>query len=1119
MLQTTRFLVSLVLFFSSFYVCAQEKRLMLPIGHAETVVGLDQSPNGLYLLSFAEDNTLMLWDKNTGQAIRKLHLQSGNIAAAKFIDNQTYGLLYDNGLFTKHNLTNGNKIYEFQHKNIINDFVVNGNELMFFYKKVFLGLAALMSGTKVNANEIVIAKVADGKVIKIIEGRYFILLDKASHRFITTNLKNEVVYYDDKTFNATKNITINAEIKELRYYGNFGIAQTDDALISFNENGAVKNIFKSQSGTPICFDADPLKNLAFVGDMKKLIVVNLVDGSKKQSMELQAIIEAIQFHSVSPLQVYLSLENGKVLCTNYEKPEGLVFKMHDPFSSPQFMSKGKELFSFNAGNKIVNWKLNPFRPYTEYTGKTVGVTHVAVDTLTGKIVSKSGSNKIWTRNAMDFKTIAHYEGKGVVLDVSPLYLDSICLLTYANNKTVIFNYKTNKAIDSVQIAIDSLPTNYTNAGANNNAILLNDDIIVQCIAEKGTVLFWNKDKKLMYNSFVPGVTAVIASPNESYILLKGTNASLYSFEDNGDLKPMFEEHIPMQKVVFGINENKILFTETNQYGRVKVLDIKKRSVTQVLVTPADILALSLANKKNLVAIATLDSIRIINLNSNKIEKRFANKLGIPNAISWKNDHILSLAGDDGRITFYDLSKNVPLYAYLTFNDEEQLVLTPNNYYAGDKKKTRLISFVDGLSVIPFEQYDIRFNRPDLVLKALGSKDTAMINSYKRAYEKRLRKLNIDTAQFKLGFNVPKADIKNRNQIEFSQQASELRLNFTAKDATYLLDRFNVWINECPIFGMKGVSLKEKKTKQLDTTIVINLADGDNKIEMSVINSNGAESYRLPLYVKHEPIKANTSKMHFIGIGINKFADANYNLNWSVKDIRDLANKFKAKYGDDCIIDTLFDEKVTLLNVKVLKNKLLQTSVNDKVIVAYSGHGLLSKQFDYYLSTYAVNFDRPEQNGLPYESLENLLDGIPARKKLMLIDACHSGEVDKDEMQHYEAVAKNLKNVKGPKVINLKKGKVGMKNSFELMQQLFVDINRSTGATVISAAAGTQFALETNELKNGVFTYSILNLMNIKTHATVSELKKEVNKQVPLLTQGLQVPTARSENEAVDWGVW
>lgn len=83
----------------------------------------------------------------------------------------------------------------------------------------------------------------------------------------------------------------------------------------------------------------------------------------------------------------------------------------------------------------------------------------------------------------------------------------------------------------------------------------------------------------------------------------------------------------------------------------------------------------------------------------------------------------------------------------------------------------------------------------------------------------------------------------------------------------------------------------------------------------------------------------------------------------------------------------------------------------------------------------------------------------------------------------------------------------------------MNVGRSTGATVISAAAGTQFALERGDLKNGVFSYSILELMKNKTTVTVSELKKYVNQRVTELTHGMQVPTSRNENKVMDWQVW
>jgi hypothetical protein len=252
-------------------------------------------------------------------------------------------------------------------------------------------------------------------------------------------------------------------------------------------------------------------------------------------------------------------------------------------------------------------------------------------------------------------------------------------------------------------------------------------------------------------------------------------------------------------------------------------------------------------------------------------------------------------------------------------------------------------------------------------------------------------------------------------------------------------------------------------------------------------------------------------------------DAKHNLKYSAKDIRDLVDSLKNKYGNNITIDTLFNENVSISNVKALKLKLLQTGVNDKVIISYSGHGMLSKDFDYYLSTYSVNFENPEQNGLPYDELENLLDSIPARKKLLLIDACHSGEVDKEEMEKIKNFAADTSKTNGAKgvtpLFTTGSKKLGMKNSFELMQQLFVNVGRSTGATVISAAGGTQFALERGDLKNGVFTYAILEFMKDHPTATIAALKTYVNKRVPELTKGMQVPTSRTETNTVNWNVW
>ncbi len=475
--------------------------------------------------------------------------------------------------------------------------------------------------------------------------------------------------------------------------------------------------------------------------------------------------------------------------------------------------------------------------------------------------------------------------------------------------------------------------------------------------------------------------------------------------------------------------------------------------------------------------------------------------------------------DNGLVVVSEMQTGKKIYSFVGVDSTEFFYQLPSGYYyISSPGVSKMLHYVmPDQRVIGFEQLDVKYNRPDLVLPVIGSTDTALINSYRKAYEKRVKKLSIDTTAFRNGYSVPGADFVNRDNIEYEQKNEMLTLQIKGVDNTYKLDRFNVWVNEVPVYGQRGISIRKKNKNDFDTTFTIQLSQGENRIETSITNVNGTESYRIPQIINYTPAVKQKEMTRFIGIGIDQFADKQYNLQYSAKDIRDLSIKLKKKYGDDIIIDTLFNENVTVSNIKALKQKLQTTTENDKVIVAYSGHGMLSKEYDYYLSTYAVNFDNPEQNGLPYDELENLLDSIPARKKLMLIDACHSGEVDKEDLITLNASSDSL--IKGLKPVAYKKeGHLGLKNSFELMQSLFVNVGKSTGATIISAAAGTQFALERNDLKNGVFTYSILEAMNKYPTLKISKLKKIVGERVEQLTKGLQKPTSRNETIAVDWSL-
>ncbi len=511
-----------------------------------------------------------------------------------------------------------------------------------------------------------------------------------------------------------------------------------------------------------------------------------------------------------------------------------------------------------------------------------------------------------------------------------------------------------------------------------------------------------------------------------------------------------------------------------------------------------------------------DTIRIWQKKKSRFEvvKKF-----VGNGFEYSADGKKLLIINKVQLIFYDIPEDRILYKALAINESDFFTQLPGKpFYAATKEAVKNLGFRVGKEYFSFDQFDLQLNRPDIVLTGIGFADTSLITAYKKAYSKRVKRSGLKTREFSERINLPVVQVNGREPYGEIKH-SVLTFQFTAYDQQQLLDRYDIAVNDVPLYGINGYSLRSLHTKRITKKVSIPLSEGINIIKITAVNGNADESFKKTLLVTHPgDKKLQAPKLYFIGIGIDQFANSNYNLRYSAKDIRDLSNKLKEKFHD-IIIDTLFNENVTISNVKALKQKLLRTTVNDKVIISYSGHGMLSKDFDYFLSTYGVNFDKPEENGLAYDELESLLDSIPARKKLMLIDACHSGEVDKDDLVAMHATDQKL--IKGLKPVAYKKeGQLGLKNSFELMQSLFVNVGKSTGATIISAAAGTQFALEgVDNLPNGVFTYCILEAMNKYPKMKISELKKIVGDRVVEITKGLQKPTSRNETVAVDWEIW
>lgn len=488
------------------------------------------------------------------------------------------------------------------------------------------------------------------------------------------------------------------------------------------------------------------------------------------------------------------------------------------------------------------------------------------------------------------------------------------------------------------------------------------------------------------------------------------------------------------------------------------------------------------------------------------------------------------SSNDGTVKLWSLADKSLIATIIPFEDKEFVFVMDDNHYLITKGAMDQIGFKSKDQYFHPEQFDLKFNRPDIVLDKLGYTDSSLIKAYHKAYLKRLKKMDFTEEQLSEDFHLPKAEIKNALEIPKETEADAIELDLSFKDEKYPLDRVNVWVNEVAVFGMQGMSLRGNNSKTHDQRIKVPLAHGNNKIEISVLNQTGAESYKQQVDIKSNAGKKRPG-LYLVTIGVSLHQKSEFNLEFAHKDAKDLAKTFEqSTYFEYVKTKTLVNDDVKLESVAETKEFLKQADINDVVIVFVAGHGVLDDNFDYYFASYDMDFNDPAKRGIPYEDIENLLDGIKAIKKLLFLDTCHSGELDKDDI---DGTKKTDNSEDGElifrrvgRTVELKDNPFGLKSTNELMKTLFTDLRRGTGATIISSSGGAEFSIEGGAFKNGLFTYCLMKALttheadlNKDRHISVSELQIYVQEQVNILSEGRQTPTSRLQNNELDYWVW
>lgn len=204
------------------------------------------------------------------------------------------------------------------------------------------------------------------------------------------------------------------------------------------------------------------------------------------------------------------------------------------------------------------------------------------------------------------------------------------------------------------------------------------------------------------------------------------------------------------------------------------------------------------------------------------------------------------------------------------------------------------------------------------------------------------------------------------------------------------------------------------------------------------------------------------------------------------------------FHDDHIV-ALQDEAATKANVQAALAKLKRAKPNDFFVIYIAAHGAVIPIVDAKTNTshdvpffllYDTDLREPEKTALRMEAFRQTVDGLEAKKGIVLSDTCYSG---------------------GVQLIGR-----GVDDSVVANQRYLDLMNRvPQGVGFISAARQTERSYEKDDFSHGVFTYCLIDGLSGAADAnqdgkvTFDELVQYLDERVPEMTSNKQHPFANT----------
>ncbi len=586
---------------------------------------------------------------------------------------------------------------------------------------------------------------------------------------------------------------------------------------------------------------------------------------------------------------------------------------------------------------------------------------------------------------------------------------------------------------------------------------------------------------------LPNIKKVKISNNNKYIAYTLDNKIIIEKFNTGKEVKNFTCNEDFDGVHDGIE-----FSKDNKYiavlndGSITVWNILSGSQVKKINNLGLVDGFSFSFNSNYFAYGNKNKIYVLNTSTWSEIILFEGHLSNINKLVFSNDDkFLFSSANDGSFKIWDLNKNELLLTFYSFSKtNDWCVFSPDGKFDGTEGGMKNLHFVEGMNVTPLSSLYEQYYTPNLLARILSDEEL----------EEPEIKIDDLTLPPLVEIISPKeqGDLRGFIAVETNRlktSSKEIEVTVQATDQDGGIDEIRLYVNgkliETTQRGFKPV-VKNNQTKT--KTFTVSLSNGENIIRATAFNNQRTESIADEITVFYEGTK-KTANLHLLVIGIDKYRNPEYNLNYALADataFKEAIEKNSQSIFGSVNITFLADANATKEKITLEFDKLKTNVAQEDVFVFYyAGHGVMSVEDkpQFHIIPHGVtqlygDNRMLQSKAISSNELESFSMELKAQKQLYIFDACQSGGMTEHIAQRGNEEEKAI-----------------------------ALLARATGTYWFTASGSEQYATEFAELGHGVYTYAILLGLQGQADAgskdrqiTVQELDVFIKDKVPELSE-------------------